>query len=265
MRGTPLDAGTAPDKAPATAPGDGPAPWELRAAPLRDAPTWERALRIAVAVVLSLLTLYGFVQYYRAPPLVNGGQAYAPLLNDVAKGLVTTIDDSGERFVLWRVRGGDVFAERVSGRSSDLRSRVAARTYGRPAPRYERIDVPAPRRGRSLTVPGAVLSLGGIVVVLGLIRSGPQPRAATRWGWIWLAGIPFGVPAYLLLAGSRLRTADDDSPRVSGRSAFRLAVVGFVAWIAFGQFFPATRPGEQVRAGQAPAAVARLTRVDHRA
>lgn len=223
---------------------------EQRAAPLRDGPLWERVLRTILALLLAAWIAHGAVQWFREARLVTGGEVHGALVNDIAEGAVTTIDDSREDLVLWRLRDGEVFAERAFPATVDLRATVAAQPYVRDHPgavRYGAIDARDPRdRDVGDSADAAV----GLAAVL-LIVTGPPPRLATRWGWFWLSGTGVGPVAYLLLSGSRRRTVDDDSPRVGGKAVFAVAVVFAVAMAVLLSGADDPREGEQRGPGTA--------------
>ena len=197
-------------------------------APLGQAPAWERVLRYALALLV--VGVFGFyvVQTHRSPTRVtrNGGDSYGTLLNDVADGEVVTIDDSRARYIVWRTRDGDVFAEHDPDSFGwfDLRASVAAQPYVRANPsaiRYERIDAPIRRDGGWIDV----LARLGLLAFLSLLVTGPQPRLFTRWGWFWFAWTGVGLVAYLLFAGSRRRTRHEAPERITGGHALFLACV----------------------------------------
>lgn len=77
-------------------------------------------------------------------------------------------------------------------------------------------------------VPGVlgVALFGLLLVTLGLLIGGPQPRRATRWAWFWLLVPPFGCLAFLLLGGAVTgREHRPGEQRLQGGLAFVLVVV----------------------------------------
>jgi hypothetical protein len=98
------------------------------------------------------------------------------------------------------------------------------------------LTAPAPADGGTLvsTVWGREVSgwlgwltLVATVAVLALVVVGPPPWRGTRWAWFWLVGNPFGLLAFLLLAGPTPGVPDGQrSRRLTGGPAF---VIGLAA------------------------------------
>jgi len=70
------------------------------AAPLRDASRLERVLRCLLAALVAAGLGFAFYEGVRRPTLVEGNTIYAALLNAANAGRVTTIDDTGDAYVL---------------------------------------------------------------------------------------------------------------------------------------------------------------------
>jgi hypothetical protein len=207
--------------------GDGPA--DPDAAPLRDGPLWERVLRIAGAVAVVLyLALYAY-DGLRAPRVVSSrdarGSAYEQLLRDANAGRGARIDVR-DNSVRWQNRDGAVYEVRHGG--LDFRAMVERQPYVQQHPgavTYGRID----RRvhGELGETPGVWLV---ILILIATLGRRAYPRAATRWGWVWPVWSFVGVPLYLLLSGSWVRTrpppaSDVEAPRRVDGVASILAVV----------------------------------------
>lgn len=81
-------------------------------------------------------------------------------------------------------------------------------------------------------VHGIPAYLVGLLLIsfLILVLSGPEPRLATRWAWVWLALSPAGVVAVpvFLLVGARGRIPGHR--RLNGVVAFLLSVLVLGAW-----------------------------------
>jgi len=66
-------------------------------------------------------------------------------------------------------------------------------------------------------------ALGMLAVVL-VVATGPEPRHFTRWGWLWICATVVGLVPYLLLSGSRVRTAPARPWRRNGAFGARVTV-----------------------------------------
>jgi hypothetical protein len=196
---------------------------------LRDAPLWERVLRIAGAVLVTLyLALYAY-DGLREPRVVDSGNygrgAYGQLLGDAAEGRVARVDDRRDD-VLWQNRDGAVY-EANYGRGIDFRAAVERQEYVRSHPgsvTYGRIH----RRDHDGLRDNLVIFFG-MVFLLGTVARNASPRRATRWAWFWIVASVAGIPAYLLLSGSWVRPAapgrEDGGWIVGGVAAFVALVV----------------------------------------
>lgn len=219
--------------APVPAPADRPSPLDRYAAPLREAPAWERALRIGLAIVLVVLAaLYVASRLDSATLVERGGEIYAPLLNDIADGKVRAIDDTRDDYLLWRAAEGGttrVYAERRYD-IVNLRATIDAQPFVEANPgaiRYERIDAVI-RDDRDDSTRGLDALL--VLTVIALVTFGPEPRRINRWGWYWVALSGVGLVAYLMLSGSYVRTEDAEPPpdRLRGRDVFLLAITSWI-------------------------------------
>lgn len=65
----------------------------------------------------------------------------------------------------------------------------------------------------------------GTILMFVLLATGPEPRHATRWGWLWVCATGVGIVAYLLLSGSRRRTVVADPRRLTGGEGFAVLLV----------------------------------------
>lgn len=68
-----------------------------------------------------------------------------------------------------------------------------------------------------------LVAIGALV----LLVSGPQPRVATRWGWLWLMwlALPLGLVAFLVLSGRLSSRSHSEGRRLTGGWAFLLGLV----------------------------------------
>lgn len=73
----------------------------------------------------------------------------------------------------------------------------------------------------------AVVGWASALVGLYAVVFGPQPWRATRWGWFWLLGLPFGGVGFAVLSGPTPRLAAPRDPfrRMSGGRAFLISLV----------------------------------------
>lgn len=197
------------------------------AAPLREWPRWERVVRVVAAVLVTLcLALYAY-DWLRRPRVVAARlpeRAYEQLLGDAAEGRVVRVDDR-EDFVRWQNRDGAVYQANHGG--IDFRAAVERQPYVRDHPgsvTYARIDRPEPG--------GAVEVLGWffLVFLLGTLARRPEPRRATRWGWVWIIVSVVGAPLYLLLSGSWSRS----EPAVPPEGSHPWRAGGVMAFVLLG-------------------------------
>lgn len=211
-------------------------PRDLPAAPLRDAPRFERVARIVLTVLALAFGLLSFYADLSRPRVVEfGGQEvpYRRLLADAAEGRVERVEIRRNQPPRWRNRDGAAYEFRRYVPDADVRAQVEAQPYVRDNPgsvTYGRVGVLEVMKSGPATLLGGLFWLFLLVV---LVR-GPRPRRATRWGWFWLFGAPLGLEAYLLLSGSWTRAArpGDQSPRrVVGGVAFAIALLVGVAWM----------------------------------
>jgi hypothetical protein len=193
------------------------------AAPLRDASRFERVLRCLLAALVAAALGFTFYESVRGPTVVESHTIYAALLNAAGAGQVTRIDDTRDAYVVWKQTDGHVYAQRAYD-LVDLRASVAAQPYVRAHPgsiRYGPIaarPVVKPERRR------VARALGTMAILLAIV-TGPAPRHFTRWGWLWICGTGVGVVPYLLLSGSRRRTAPARPWRRDGVFGAAVAVV----------------------------------------
>jgi hypothetical protein len=211
-----------------------------------------------VALVLGVAAA-ALLPWRPARAVETEGELYGALLNDVAAGRVTTIDDhatgaAGRGYVMWRTRSGAVYVTDAWD-VVDLRASVAAQPAVREHPgavRYARIDRPLPERFRPpsrLPAPRDVAGLAVVLLWLAALVTGPEPRRATRWGWFVLGGTGVGILGYVLLSGSQRRTTAERAPRLSFLRAFGLAFVVnvVVAFTVAPLLRETTRPNEALR------------------
>ena len=80
--------------------------------------------------------------------------------------------------------------------------------------------------GQQLSGPASVYVSVGALAGLWLLVAGPQPWRATRWSWFWLAAVPGGPVAFLLLSGPTpgVRPPRPERPRLTGGKALLLAI-----------------------------------------
>lgn len=242
-------------------------PWQVEgpAVPLSEASRTERIVHYVLAAILVGLLVVEVSDWLRRPHLVHDSTPYTALLNDVAAGEATVIDDSGDGYVLWQTRDGTTYAARR--RARDLRRTIAAQPAIRRDPdavRFGRIDAPPVDSDNRRRWRETIYFLGALL----LVAAGPEPRHATRWAWFWIARTGFGLLAFLLLGGSRLRTTgeddDEEERRVTGPQAFGALLLLVLAWSFVANFWlaPDDRRGEPLRRDAVPP-VGRLDPQDH--
>lgn len=210
---------------------------DLDAAPLRDGPLWERVLRVTLSVALTgYLALYAYDALRRPLDLrsrwFSGSITYAPLLIDAAQGRVVRVDDGGgSGTVRWQNRNGAVYELAYDEPTGvDVRAAVERQPYVRAHPGSVTYGPITRRIHGELReeLPYELLVLSAAA----LIYYRPRPRLATRWGWAWAVYPVVGLPAYLLLSGSWVRTEPpgrDGRRRLDGLTVYIVLIVTAVA------------------------------------
>lgn len=222
---------------------------EAYAVPLRDAPRWERIIRIALAVLVGGLCLVYAYDELRAPRVIrteflSEDTLGRHLLADVTAGRTVRIDDrrptrNSSGTIRWQNRDGAVYEYRDMTPRFDLRASVARQSPANPAAlTFGRIH----RRVHG-TWDDQWIQFLGFLAALTIYHSA-QPRHLTKWGWAWVALSGVGLIPYLLFSGSWDRHGNEPPPRRIGgvRVFFAITALSIVVSMIGDRVYDARHP-----------------------